>query len=152
MIRIFLFASMLSLVGCAAMQKDFQDKTCHYDGAFEKGVNDAQQNESMNAERTAYQCPEATKADVRTGYRDGYMGVKSKPAGININIGGASSAQQQCLDAYGKRECGYGCKEAYGKLKCAKIPGNTCIEAYGNITCGSNCREEFGKIKCDSYE
>ncbi len=150
-LRILFFGLLLSLVGCAAVKKDFQERTCHYDGAFQKGANEAQAGEAMNAEQTVSQCPDSTAADVRKGYRDGYIGVKSTPAVVNANVA-SNAPKQECLDAYGKRACGYSCKEAYGKLKCAKIPGNTCTEAYGNITCGTKCRNEHGKIRCDSYE
>ncbi len=41
----------------------------------------------------------------------------------------------ECMTAYGKIECGYGCAKAYGDVKCATRPGGVCTARYGDITC-----------------
>ncbi len=58
--------------GCAAMLKQWQEDTCHYDGAYSEGMNDAQQGKDMLPARLTHSCPDHTLGDVQTGYREGY--------------------------------------------------------------------------------
>lgn len=43
--------------------------------------------------------------------------------------------QQQCVSAFGKTACGWGCVADYGQVKCATRPGGVCQAAYGKVTC-----------------
>ena len=54
----------------------------------------------------------------------------------------------ECIEAYGKKKCGYGCLEAYGKIQCAIKKEHRCVESYGKIRCGLHCTESYGKITC----
>jgi hypothetical protein len=68
------------LIGCAELQKDFEARSCHYDGAYQAGVNDAQDGRVMNADQLSAQCPQGTRAEVRKGYREGYTTSKRDSA------------------------------------------------------------------------
>jgi hypothetical protein len=150
---------VLALSACASMQKDYQNRICHYSGAFEEGVNGAQAGQPMAGENLAQQCPQPVQDDVRRGYRDGYMSIRNLPPEqaplIVINGGGGHRDKQrerQCLTSYGQQVCGYGCIEAYGKARCAQNPRHTCSEFYGQIYCGTNCHEDYGQVHCDEIE
>ena len=104
----FLFVLFI-LVGCAAMQKDFLDRNCNFEGAYSLGSNDAQKAQPMNANGLA-QCPDASKNKALRGYREGYNAfMASRPTQINVNIsnGSVSTAKWECKEAYGRKECGY---------------------------------------------
>lgn len=87
---------MLSLItGCAAMEKEAQDRFCNQEGAYQQGVNDAQGGQNMRADWLAYQCPSEQKIVVKKYYIDGYMTIKNKPI-ININNNN-NTYGQSCL-------------------------------------------------------
>lgn len=88
----------LCLLACAELQKDFETRTCHYDGAYQAGVNDAQDGKSMKVDNIAYQCPENTKAEVRKGYREGYTSSKrdAAPAALVNALMGTRAQAQKC--------------------------------------------------------
>ena len=80
------FLCLTLLFSCTQMQENYRQRVCHYDGAFEEGTNDAQTGDQMRGEYVAAQCPDQVKADVRKGYRDGYVQSKaSRPTSIVIN-------------------------------------------------------------------
>lgn len=87
---LLLLASALG--GCAAMERDAQDRFCNQEGAYQYGVNDAQNGENLRADWLAYQCPAAQKSLVKKFYIDGYMTIKNKPI-ININTNTIMNAQ-----------------------------------------------------------
>ena len=103
----------LCLMACAEMQKDYQTRTCHYDGAYQTGVNDAQNGKNMNVDPLVYNCPEESKEAVRKGYREGYTTAKRDAGPTNlikalvgsnahaprcVAKGGASAHQNFCAD------------------------------------------------------
>src|SRR5689334_471103 len=137
-----LIAIYLALLfsGCASMQQYIHDNYCNYEGAYTVGMNDANSGAEMNAMPAAH-CPEATKAEVRRGYREGYT---------NGNRGRSSKVyNKECHQDFGERICGYNCIHSFGHWYCADGMGDNCIESYGIVRCGSNCRKEFGEIRCD---
>jgi hypothetical protein len=67
---------MAAACGCESMARDFEERACNYEGAFQQGLNDAKADKKMNSEALAYQCPANTKSDVRKGYREGYSSIK----------------------------------------------------------------------------
>lgn len=135
--------------GCALFQ--LQGADCNGDKAYARGMNDAQSGHRMD-EYVADSCPAETKSVVNAAYRDGYEhGIASRPAPAAVVMVAGPTAYvppPTCIEAYGKRACGYDCKEAYGKLACGANPGDNCVEAYGNLRCGQACRESFGRIVC----
>lgn len=93
-----IFAFVFS--GCAAMEADFRNRTCHYDGGYEVGVNDAQAGKPMNKAAVTHYCEESTKADTSRGYTEGYMTIKKNPV-ININTQ-QSQAAPRCRAKQGQ--------------------------------------------------
>ena len=161
------------LSGCAAMQEDYQNQMCNYDAAFESGANAARQNGQMQGSMIAGNCPIEARDSVMSGYRAGYASVpQQRPvlqpvtpviivrppvAGglLNPTYPGRRPSpvpDQQCVESYGRRVCGYGCQSAYGLVRCASNPRHSCISSYGKIECGLNCRGEFGRIFCDEWD
>jgi hypothetical protein len=100
--------TFLTLSGCAAMQADFENRTCNYDGAFEKGANDAKNGEEMQGSALTYQCPTQTKDAVAKGYREGYAsGTQANQAtvsagGITIVLPGNKTSRATCSAQAGK--------------------------------------------------
>jgi hypothetical protein len=88
------------------------------------------------------------------GHRPPYGGYSpTAPRGAGVLIPTAPPAPpQQCLEAYGRRVCGYGCKESYGNIRCASDPRHACMDSYGKIYCGMNCREDVGHVVCDEWD
>lgn len=147
---------ILASAGCANLDRlraqaraNFVNNTCNYDGAYEYGVNSAKNGETMAGQRLAAYCPPQVRSQVMQGYRAGYMSISNRPSWPGTIILSRNSPQEECVEAYGKRVCGYGCVHAYGNLVCSRIPGHECIAHYGQITCGLNCRPKFGRIVCD---
>lgn len=72
------------LPACAAIEKehrqDMQAARCHYDGAFEEGMNDGRAGRDMNS-GFASLCAASQQPGVRAGYREGYQsGLASRAA------------------------------------------------------------------------
>lgn len=151
---IFLSAvASATFAGCAAMYLRGAD--CNRDKAYARGMNDGQHGHMMN-EQVADMCAPADQSVVHEGYRAGYQDGRAGTtapvvvAAIAGNGGGVVVAgpPPRCIEAYGKRACGYDCKEAYGNLACGRTPDENCVEAYGKLRCGVACREHFGQIEC----
>lgn len=96
---ILLSGLLLCLNGCAALTKDYQRRTCHYEGGYETGVNHAQSGQTMNTEQVTSACEENTKAETSRGYREGYTSIKQAPV---ININGPGRAMPRCQAQPGK--------------------------------------------------
>ena len=146
-----ILALLFIVSSCAGMKEDYLARICHYDGAFEEGLNDAKSEERMAGEDLALQCSEDKRADVRKGYREGYLSFR--PATKNeITIIHGSSKPQECHeDNFGKKVCGYNCIKSFGEVHCGRKPDHYCVEDYGKYICGKNCKEDFGKVKCQEY-
>lgn len=41
----------------------------------------------------------------------------------------------QCMSAYGKTACGWGCASGFGEVACSSTPNGTCVAYYGKVTC-----------------
>ena len=63
--------SMLGATSCAAMMNSYRETYCNYDGAYKKGMNDAQSRQAM-AQDFADPCFNEQKAQAERGYREGY--------------------------------------------------------------------------------
>lgn len=176
-----MFSILISLSGCAAIQQDYENRMCNYDAAYEEGANAARQKGQMQGSMIASNCPVQARDAVMSGYRAGYASVPqqrptAQPAPgpvvivnpgagfqnptypsrgggtVIINPTAPSQPQQQCLESYGRRVCGYGCKESYGNIRCASNPRHSCLASYGKIYCGLNCREDVGRVVCDEWD
>lgn len=90
---------VLALGGCAAMQQQYAETYCHYDGAYKAGMNDYNEGKQMNPQ-FSQPCSPQVRADAERGYREGYTAqmkaaqqtttVVTTPApapGINISFG-----------------------------------------------------------------
>lgn len=77
--RLIILTMILGLAGCASLVRDFQERTCNYDGAFEYGANQARNRQPMNGRTLTSQCPEDTQDHPMKGYRDGYISIESRP-------------------------------------------------------------------------
>jgi hypothetical protein len=66
-------ALVLSLVfpGCAAMEQNFRDNYCNYDGAYKKGYNDSRMGGTMT-EGNFQLCYPEQRAESEKGYREGF--------------------------------------------------------------------------------
>lgn len=74
-----------TFASCAAMREDYIKRTCHYDGAYEKGMNDARADLNMNGEVVVSQCPEDKTKEIREGYRKGYSkGLSYRSKAIRV--------------------------------------------------------------------
>lgn len=164
---VLLFA--LALAGCADMMPTpeqmaaakarNQAATCNYDGAFEYGVNAAKTGDPMNGSSLASYCPPDAQAAVMKGYRAGYMSVQSAPvvappAPVVVIQQPPMMAERhrECLTAYGRQECGYGCRAAGGMLRCAQDPRHDCMVYAGRVWCGLNCHGAGMTVFCDESE
>lgn len=137
------FAFDLSEIG-----KAITSANCDKDAAYDAGMNDARNENDMNS--AAYNSCGKDGAAAKKAYREGFQaGLKSGKRTEVVVVSAASARPRGCLEAYGRKECGYDCKEAYGKIRCGTSPEHNCVEAYGKIECGLNCRENFGRIECD---
>lgn len=147
MIRYFLLVSLFILSSCASMTAD----QCNYDYGYAEGVNDAKSELNM--------FPPVDRDNVCTidglelakkGYREGYSFVlKSRLSKTNITVSNSSFlTRRQCLEAFGKKSCGYNCVSGFGQVKCADNPEKKCLAAFGKIKCGHNCEAKFGDIVC----
>lgn len=58
--------------------------------------------------------------------------------------------KKECLSAFGKTACGYGCVSGFGEVKCGQLPGMVCLASFGKVACGYGCAEGFGEVKCAS--
>jgi len=146
------FISICLLSGCAAMQRDFVERSCNREGAFQKGYNDATAGQEMNNAWTTG-CPAESVEHVQSAYREGFLQARSeRPRELHISTDRPNRLGFECKESFGKKVCGYSCLEAFGNLKCAKFASHNCAEGFGQIKCGKNCRVEFGNVKCDRYE
>lgn len=65
--------ALVLLAGCAAMDPNVvRRRSCHYDGAFEDGMNAARSGKEMSSGYLEV-CDGAALADARRGYREGYL-------------------------------------------------------------------------------
>ena len=179
-LKLFAFTMTATLTSCAAMQQDYENRMCNYDGAYEAGANAARERSAMNGSGIASQCPAQARDAVMSGYRAGFASVPPTPiiqpapivivqppppTPIRVNptypgyprqggggMGTYIPPAQQCIESYGRKVCGYGCKESYGNIRCAREPRHSCMESYGKIYCGLNCREDGGRVVCDETE
>ena len=152
--NIFLISSLLFLSACATMKPS----DCNYEYGYAQGVNSAKSDLPLytNLDREGV-CSEEGKKELLKGNREGYNFVlASKPSTTNITLnnetnsyGSSPRVKKECLEAYGKKVCGYHCKSAYGVVKCAPKSDMDCVAAYGNIECGYNCIAQYGQITCD---
>lgn len=131
-----------SMVSCAAMMESWRKTYCNYDGAFKAGMNDARSGKDMNMSFSG-PCNPQSRPDVERGYREGYT------RGVCAGQGAAGGPEHRCIEAYGKKACGYHCIQGYGEVRCASQPHHNCVQAYGKLACGQNCRSEHGQIVCD---
>jgi hypothetical protein len=68
--------STLVLSACAMTEQDvrkFRETRCHYDGAFEQGMNDGRRGLEMDSQSLSTYCDPAQRAVIQGGYRDGYQ-------------------------------------------------------------------------------
>ena len=86
--------------GCAALQADYQKRSCNYEAGYEAGVNAAQAGQPMNSSAITNQCEEASKIATARGYTEGYMTIKKSPV-ININTN-QLQAVKRCRARQGK--------------------------------------------------
>lgn len=70
---------VLAATSCETMQKMNQERFCNYNGAYEQGVNDAQNGKQMNAIPYTMDCVGASKDEATKGYREGFMTIKTAP-------------------------------------------------------------------------
>jgi hypothetical protein len=126
-------------------------ENCNYEYGYAEGVNDAKSERNMfppvdrdNA------CTIDGLEQAKKGYREGYTFiVKSRPSNTHITIeNGKFRERRQCLEAFGKKACGYNCVSGYGSVRCADVPEKKCLAAYGKIKCGFNCEAKYGDIQC----
>jgi hypothetical protein len=138
----FVFVATV-LSGCATLMA----QACTESAAFEHGYNDAKNSAPRNSGQYEI-CEIHARSDLKKSYSNGYSdGVKDKAP--RLGFLGIKSANEECLNAYGRKVCGYGCTSAYGQVQCGSSPGDNCVSAYGQVRCGRNCRQEFGKITCN---
>jgi len=122
--RLIGFISVISLIGCAAMEKDFVDNSCNYNGGFEYGTNEANEGSPMNSRRFNI-CPEGAREEARRGYADGYTQASESKAGNKIidgiagaiaGLGGGTKDRYSCsADLFGTTYVGTGATEAAAK-------------------------------------
>ncbi len=90
------------LSGCAAMERDAQERVCNQAGAYQYGVNDAQNGENMRADMLAHQCHPSQKNLVKRFYIDGYMAMKNQPlVSINNNVAQKMSVSSNVSSSIG---------------------------------------------------
>jgi hypothetical protein len=159
MIKLLLPLFAIVFIGCQSAEK-FQAQNCHYDGAFEKGANDAKEKKSLQGEKLVADCPENKRVEVRKGYREGFD-TYSKENKSFVDVikdrvkGVAEGKPKTCMNSPKDDEqvCGYGCIETNGQVKCAQSANHACISSAGKVYCGLNCRETRpGKVSCDEKE
>jgi hypothetical protein len=128
---------------------------CNYDYGYADGLNSAKANLPMdtNLDRENV-CTTAGKTALLKGYREGYsFALKSRPSTTNItvnnNSSGRSQVDRECLEAFGKKACGYNCESGFGKVKCARRADMECLVAFGDIQCGYNCEAMHGRVICE---
>jgi hypothetical protein len=131
--------------GCAAMTRAWVAQNCNREAAYAAGMNAAKDNQSMSQNFGAL-CDPGIQGTVQAAYREGYAAGAGSGAQVNVSI--AATAERECISAYGKEACGYGCVQAYGEVKCAARPGDSCLESYGKIVCGTNCQKKAGTVVC----
>jgi hypothetical protein len=138
---------MLLSTGCAAMKEAWVARNCNHDGAYAAGMNEARAGQRMDPNWGSL-CSSENLTALRAAYREGYTsGASGAPSQVNVTV--AAADQRECVQAFGKEACGYGCVKAYGEVKCGARPGDRCVEAYGKIVCGVNCVKKFGDVVCD---
>lgn len=145
--------------GLALRLEKAQAQYCGYDAGYKQGVNDAQRGLAMQGQVPDI-CTADSIADTAQGYREGYtFMIENQPTQVNVLYGTDNVTeikgfvpQEECIEAYGDRVCGYGCIEAYGDIRCASNPQHKCMESYGEIYCGLNCTESYGEVTCDIEE
>lgn len=82
------FLLLLVLASCQSLQEAdqrYMETLCTYDGAYSKGVEDAQKGENSQATSALSYCPSETKAEALRGYNDGYAAITepdNSPGGI----------------------------------------------------------------------
>lgn len=159
MTKILIAVFTMALIGCQSAKK-FEAQNCHYDGAYEKGANDAKEKKGLKGEALVAECPEGKRVEVRKGYREGYDAYskenKSFVDVIKDRVKGVAEGKPKtCMNGKDDEQvCGYGCVESKdGEVKCAQSANHACISSAGKIHCGLNCRETRpGKVTCDERE
>lgn len=158
----------------AEIQKNKEENQayiCSDYGSYEAGFNDGQSGHPMNAKKALSICG-ANLPKYLEKYKKGYLESSKNPNAKSIkplesgestnaisafvgsvtnnNSSSSSTAtgKKSCIEAYGKKACGYDCKEAYGQLACAQNPEDNCVVSYGKIRCGFKCEAKHGDIKC----
>jgi len=153
--RILALSCTLLMASCAAMT---EKSPCTYNVAFKSGVNDARDGRRMDR-GISMGCAEGKVGLVKKGYREGYVkgerAASDDPRGIFSELKSIFSEpipirKKKCLEAYGRKACGFNCLSAFGKVKCAQRVSHNCVEANGEIRCGNNCRSESGSIVCSN--
>ena len=73
-----------SFGACVSMRQSFVAAHCSREGAFEKGLRDAEDRNELS-QYVAKECPRELMADVESGYREGYdVGMKRYHSAITI--------------------------------------------------------------------
>lgn len=146
MVKYFLLVSLFILSSCATMKPE----NCNYEYGYAEGVNDAKSERNMfpPIDRDKV-CTIDGLEQAKKGYREGYSFVlKTRPSSTNITFNNTHGQRRQCLEAFGKKACGYNCVSGYGLVKCAEAPEKKCLAAFGKIKCGHDCEAKFGNIEC----
>jgi hypothetical protein len=113
-----------------------------FPGAVEDGGSDYKCHPTQGGVVCGYNCIQAPGGRVHCSQTP--YGVCQSTFGLRVKCWDPApealdqsqvAEQARCLSAYGKTECGYGCKAAYGEVACSDIPGGKCEAAYGKVTC-----------------
>jgi hypothetical protein len=134
---VFIFLS-----SCASMHESWVRNACHYEGAYQEGFNDFQEQEPMNSARFG-DCPANTRDAAFKGYREGYEKARGPqpsigPGGVNIQIGGTQINIPSSKAFYCEMEAFMKSYDAFGKTK---------TEAARNAK--AKCMKENHPMHCD---
>jgi hypothetical protein len=149
MIRIIALL-LLTLTSCAAMEEDYRAQMCNREAAYEKGVNDANEQKPMDSRFASICAPDLQRA-VREGYREGYEksqniaefegdedGIRLKAPGIDIRMGNK-----------GKTEKGWVCEL---KPFTEKFIGFGVTRARAEADARKLCEKEHHSMHCDQAQ
>lgn len=138
MVRYFILVALFILSSCSTMKAG----DCNYDYGYAEGMNDGKAGRFMYPPQDDDNiCSEKKLTEVKRGYREGYK------AGAKL-YKSLTTPDRECLEAYGKKVCGYNCASGFGDVRCGDAPDQKCLVAFGKIKCGHDCEAKYGDIEC----
>lgn len=150
--KILLLVLSFTLCACAAMEEEYRAQMCNREAAYEKGVNDANEQKPMDS-RFASMCAPDLQRGIRQSYQEGFEktqnqaiieggedGIRVKIPGMDIRMGNKGGKGWVCeVKPFTEKFTGFGVTRARAALDAQKL----CEQKHHSMHCDEpDCKED----------